>query len=219
MEGERGTTMKILSFLVLTLTLLSVNAYAFQVADSRYEGTYNSVDLNTVQTTFNGIRSRGAGGGAPVGTIVAVPSDAEAKFIEEDPDAWVLCDGREVPSGTALRSYMTHTPNLNGEKRFLQGTTGASSTVAAGLPNIKGYYYTPYYYSPYWNGITTGPFVTPGRNSTDGSRSRLYGSLDGGTGANTLGFDASLANSIYSDEIHTVQPEAYTVRYYIRCNE
>ena len=193
----------LLTSFILTLAL-SVNAYAYQVADSRYEGTYNSIDLNTAQTAFNGIRSRGAGGGAPVGTIVAVPSDAEAKFIEEDPDAWVLCDGREVPSGTALRSYMTHTPNLNGEKRFLQGTTGTSGTIAAGLPNITS-----------WFDIDDN-WDVGGAMYKSGAGKGLEAKYD--WVASRAYFNASRSSPVYGRS-NTVQPEAYTVRYYIRCNE
>ena len=202
-----------LSFLALTLTLLSVNAYAlpaFKVADGQYSGEYNGVDLNTAQTVFNNLSPKGAGGGAPVGTIVAVPSHAEAKFIEEDPDAWVLCDGREVPSGTALRSYMTHTPNLNGEKRFLQGTTGTSGTIAAGLPNITGTHNGALLM--WGNPRATGAFT--GSNYFSG-----WGHGNVMIYRGHLVFNAHNANSIYNDDVHTVQPEAYTVRYYIRCNE
>ena len=192
-----------LSFLILTLTLLSVNAYAFQIADSRYEGDYNDVNLYTAEIKFNGVSARGAGGGAPVGTIVAVPSHAEAKFIEEDPDAWVLCDGREIPSGTALRSYMTYTPNLNGEGRVLQGTNGTSSTVAAGLPNITGEVCL------FNRTLANGAF----RYSRNG-----WVEIAHEQGRSIANFDASRSSPVYGRS-DTVQPEAYTVRYYIRCNE
>lgn len=208
--------------LAACLLALATNAHALQIADGQYAGSYNDIDLGAAQVAFNGLSPKGSGGGVPVGTIVAVPSHLTTKFLENEPEAWLECSDVDT-AGTALATLMTRTPNLNGAnsqpKRFLQGTMGTSGTVEAGLPNIKGYYYTPYYYSPYWNGVTTGPFVKAGTNSTDGSRSRLYGALDGGTGANTLGFNASLANSIYNDDVHTVQPPAYTVRYYIRANE
>jgi len=204
--------MKILSFLVLTLTLLSVNAYAFQVADSQYSGGYNGLDLTAAQTAFNGIRSRGAGGGVPVGTIVAVPSHTVAKFLEQEPEAWLPCNGYTT-HGTELATLMSFTPNLNG--KFLEGSDGSSQEIPAGLPNIKGEYTQSSLYYGYDDGLYTGAFQKKANHN-------VY-ALSNTTGACTYMsgwiFDASRVSSVYRNDISTVQPEAYTVRYYIRCNE
>jgi len=201
--------MKILSFLVLTLALLNGNAFSFQIADGQYQSTkYNNVRLSDYQTAFNGIRSRGAGGGAPVGTIVAVPSYAVAKFLEEDPTAWLPCDGVTSTAGTALATIMTVTPPLNGEGRFLQGTNGTSSTVAAGLPNITG--------KMGGESGLHGYAATSALYAIGGGDGGFWGA---GSGATTFGFDASRSSPVYRNDIDTVQPKAYTVRYYIRCNE
>ena len=67
MEGERGTTMKtLLTSLILTLAL-SVNAYAYQIADAQYDGGYNGLDLNTAETLFNNLSPKGGRGRRTLG--------------------------------------------------------------------------------------------------------------------------------------------------------
>ena len=94
-------------------------------------------------------------------------------------------------------------------ERFLEGLDTPNTYIEAGLPNIKG--------DARWQnncGLTeaggTGPFYN---NLKHFSTALLNVTT---TGSYALGFDASRVSSIYRDDITTVQPPAYTVRYYIR---
>ena len=131
MEEERGTTMKILSFLVLTLTLLSVNAYAFKVADARYDGEYNGVDLNAAQVAFNGITAKGSGGGAPLGAVIIWTQAG----TPEDWENWMECNGaptddekaKLLNSGLCKDKHICSIPDYRG--RFLRGLGGNSAAL------------------------------------------------------------------------------------------
>lgn len=89
--------------------------------------------------------------------------------------------------------------------------TNADTTIAAGLPNIKGNF-TPQF------------TVAQGING-DGAISAPYTSATGGRFGNTavasgwgygFKFNAALYNSIYSDSVTTVQPPAYVVNVWRR---
>lgn len=100
-------------------------------------------------------------------------------------------------------------PNLNG--RVLQGAETAGEYKEAGLPNISGSFDI--------RGWTNGTMV---HNST-GAINIIYQTGDNAYGAQSASalsqedrcsFNASLSNAICGNST-TVQPPAYTVRYYI----
>jgi len=66
---------------------------------------------------------------APIGTISAWVTKPSKEAREEDlvslPDGWLRCDGATIPEPSVWAGQ--HTPNLNGEKRFLRG--GSDSEV------------------------------------------------------------------------------------------
>lgn len=59
---------------------------------------------------------------SPVGSIVAWITKPEQEAEKENsvlPDGWVHCDGKPIPEPSIWAG--AHTPNLNGDKRFLRG--------------------------------------------------------------------------------------------------
>lgn len=95
-------------------------------------------------------------------------------------------------------------PNLNG--RVLQGSNTPNTFISAGLPNITGD--IPCYWAstnPIWN--NTNAFYT----SSKSNNKNYHGTS---TNSDSISFSASRSNSIYGNST-TVQPPAYTVKYYI----
>lgn len=99
-------------------------------------------------------------------------------------------------------------PDLTG--RFLQGSETAGNVVKAGMPNITGS--LPFF-----------TYLNPGETINNGALSGTYINASNPiTGESTLltfynsrlDFNASKSNSIYGNA-NTVQPPAYTVKYYI----
>lgn len=85
-------------------------------------------------------------------------------------------------------------------------TSGAGSTIAAGLPNIKGsIVFDNYYYGLAIN--PEGAFL----GSDSGTKSGSTGMSSNNRNVLKFSFDANKSNSIYSDSITTVQPPAYKV--------
>lgn len=103
-------------------------------------------------------------------------------------------------------------PNLNG--RVLQGAETAGEYKEAGLPNITG----SIGYSRmgvYGTATCKGAFLSYINHLPDGSSYPFMWSQSPNNEAETGGaFDASKSNAIYGNST-TVQPPAYTVRYYI----
>lgn len=105
-------------------------------------------------------------------------------------------------------------PNLNG--RVLQGSSTPNTFIDAGLPNITGYDCMG------WAQVHLGVI----NNSGDCSgaftgeiqiRDGAYGafaSIENARVGRGISFDASRSNAIYGKS-DTVQPPAYTVKYYI----
>lgn len=99
-------------------------------------------------------------------------------------------------------------PDLTG--RFLQGSKAAGNVVEAGLPAITGSFAT-YSYVQQNSSPSNGAISA---NYVNDSSPQFY-NAKGLTFFNTkVIFDASKSNSIYSAST-TVQPPAYTVKYYI----
>ena len=124
----------------------------------------------------------------------------------------LLCDGQTINANDypelvkALGSNVL--PNLNG--RFLQGGSTAGQYVEAGLPELYGSTNALAF-----QGVTTQQGVQIG----DGvfKSIRAYGAsvvTTSGNNSTLLTFRASDGNSVYGAS-NTVQPPAYTVRYYI----
>ncbi len=94
------------------------------------------------------------------------------------------------------------------------GSATPGQIIAPGLPNIKGKAHTSY--DGHWTKTATnltleGCFYLPSDTP------HLSGTTQGMGAYSSYGiaFNAALANSIYGNS-ETVQPPAYTVRYYIR---
>lgn len=149
--------------------------------------------------------SQGSGSGdESIGTIIARPtthftSDSEAK-------KYLYCDGSTFSASLYPKLYNilgTNTlPDLR--SRFLEGHNNPGIYFEAGLPNIFGKIGT----LSNWPG-----YILEGAFGYDGVGSKLR-NVDGDPKMNA-NFDASRCSPIYGRST-TVQPPAYTVRYYIR---
>lgn len=112
-----------------------------------------------------------------------------------------MCNGQTINTDdypelvAALGSNVL--PNLNG--RVLQGAETAGEYKDAGLPNITGDAYIGTWSNP------AGAFC---------AHSTIKTAYLDDEFTNALAFDASRSNAIYGAS-DTVQPPAYTVRYYI----
>jgi len=153
------------------------------------------------------------GGACPIGSIIP--------YLGGDvPYGWLLANGASVLRsqynklfaliGTkfgAVDEAHFNLPNLH--HRFIEGTTLLSevgSYVEAGLPNIKGSTGT----IPYINTLEgTGAFETDmqGQVQATGATNTAYCYLN---------LNASAHNSIYSDSVTTVRPEAFRAYCLIR---
>lgn len=157
------------------------------------------------------------GGGVPVGTIIAWPfNNTPTKGGK-----WLLCDGSSYSSDIYPELYAvsgsTNLPDLR--DRFLQGNSTAGTIVEAGLPNITGIMdnrmetdcIEPLSYADdiRFTGAIYNISVTEGFNTS------IVQNTGGNWGIRAWGFDASKSNPIYGAST-TVQPPAYTVRYYIK---
>lgn len=197
-------------FILVLLLLGAVPASALQIGDGQYAKTYNAQNLSTAQARFNGITTKGAGGGVPVGSIIAWPVATNP----EDMENWLECNGQAISASAypELRSLVgPNVPDLRG--RVLQerdATHAVGEQIAVGLPNITGRFVG-------FSDTYGGRFPT----QSDGA---FYGIYGGGSvraenstyyNSRLLGFDASRSNSIFGSS-NTVQPPAYAVRYLIR---
>ena len=138
----------------------------------------------------------------PVGCVVAWPS---AKAIPSD---FLECNGQPVNSISypALAAIMGNTPDMRDV--FLQGSTNPGNTVAAGLPNISGWFDTYKGNEKQWvdGTLFQGTTTTPSSDTSTGA---------GDTRMDKVEFDASKVNPIYGSS-NTVQPPAYTVKWIIK---
>lgn len=164
-------------------------------------------------------------GGQPLLPIGVVQAFAGTTI----PAGWLLCDGSAVSRTTYANLFAVigttygsgdgsttfNVPNL--VDKFVEGSATSGTKKSAGLPNITGSFM-----------LTTG--VTGGRqyalNPLNQSGAFKRGTSTGpigdfapsstGTTYNATDFDASLSNSIYSDDVTTVQPPALTMQYIIK---
>lgn len=152
----------------------------------------------------------------PVGTILPFAGNTL-------PSGFLWCNGTNITGSeyATLRGVLggaTTTPLLNG--RFLEGTTNslpgnANSTQRfhdAGLPNITATM------TRVCSGSQNDPLSTATGAFTLSSVINLNGYDGGGYGlrAKDLTLDASRSSSVYKDNVTTVQPSSYLVRYIIK---
>ena len=132
-----------------------------------------------------------------------------------------MCHGSSYSSDIYPELYAvsgsTNLPDLR--DRFLQGNSTAGTIVEAGLPNITGIMdnrmetdcIEPLSYADdiRFTGAIYNISVTEGFNTS------IVQNTSGNWGIRAWGFDASKSNPIYGAST-TVQPPAYTVKYYIK---
>jgi microcystin-dependent protein len=152
------------------------------------------------------------GSNIPVGAIIqyAVNGSLPEDFLE--------CDGGALSRTTYAGLYAEigttygagdgtttfNLPNLS-DNRFVEGSTTAGTTHAAGLPNIKGYFGSAWLTNAEYNGAYTLSNVA--NNRTDGTTRN---------GTYKVNMDASLSSAVYNDSISTVQPKSLTLRFIIK---
>ncbi len=147
-------------------------------------------------------------GGEAIGTIVPRPS---ALFSSSSEASYYLyCDGSTFSAATYPKLFAvlgtTTLPDLR--NRFLEGHDTPKTYKEAGLPNITAGVFINWatsvsQYGAAYIHSTTSSFLNNGVTNT------YYYQH------NTV-FDASRCSNIYKNNFNTVQPPAYTVRYYIR---
>lgn len=125
-----------------------------------------------------------------------------------DPKDALECNGSTFSATEYPKLYAilgtTNLPDIR--DRVLWGSDTANQIIEAGLPNITGNLLTCLHSSGYYSGSFylngTGPRT--GNDSSDDFEPTRY-----------VNFKASLSNSIYGASA-TVQPPAYTVRWFIQ---
>lgn len=172
----------------------------------------NNIPLYTTRTLP---LSSGGGSGEAVGTIV--PRLSENFTSTSEASKYLYCDGSNYDISKYPKLYKvlgTNTlPDLR--DRFLQGNDVAGTYLEGGFPNIKGVigaFDTWLLYKGGHRNIGGAFYAGPNLGRLDGE------GISSGGGDNFIDiyFDASKYNSIFRDDVTTVQPPAVTVRYYIR---
>ena len=148
------------------------------------------------------------------------------------PTGWLFCDGSAVSRtdyadlyavigdtyGAGDGSTTFNLPNL--VDKFVEGSATAGTEKTAGLPNIKGEIGFRAFDADNLmtvNGLTPKAFsATQGNGATFGWRIARNDNSSAQQKCDTLYFNASGSNSIYSDGVSTVQPPAVTMRYIIK---
>ncbi len=202
-------------FLFVMLLLASAPAAALQVGDGQYNNIYNNQDLAATQARFNNITTKGAGGGVPVGTIIAWPVATNP----EDMENWLECNGQAVNAAMypELRSVVgPNVPDLRG--LFLRGYGSQSHTQNNG--SIKGNTATTH--ASDYLGFIQGDSIREIEGASreiQGNSGAIFNSGGGGqfhylsccTGATTI-FRASRVTPVTNE----IRPVNMAVRYLIR---
>ena len=154
----------------------------------------------------------GGGGGVPAGTIIAWMFNS----APTEGGTWLLCDGSTYSATVYPKLYAlmqtTALPDLRG--RFLQGSSNAGKFVEAGLPNIEGRLNLACDNLSHVNGFNAGNSIVRLNSSRTNYPTHDPASFTTSARYEWF-FDASRSNAIYGNS-DTVQPLAFTVRYYIK---
>ena len=168
---------------------------------------------SSLLTDFGTVTIVEAATNSSVGEVSAFAKDS-------NPKGYLLCDGRAVSRteyaelfaeigtkyGAGDGKTTFNLPKLT-DGRFIEGSTTAGTYHEAGLPNITGYA----------DGLSIDTnFPSGGALYFDEPNGVGTGSSDGGNGRTY--FDASRSNPIYGKST-TVQPNALTMRYYIKATK
>lgn len=156
----------------------------------------------------------------PAGTVIAYAGSAA-------PEGFIACNGAAVSRETYANLFAAigtlygsgdgattfHLPDLT--DRVVQGSATAGTALAAGLPNITGYFQQPNKDIGMWEiyGSMSGAFSSQGGTAITKALSKFdYTSSGSSVGVN---IDASRSSSIYGKSM-TVQPPALTMIYCIK---
>ena len=182
---------------------VTVNIYKGNEELPRYSLTVPKLDVDV----------QSGSGGVPAGTIIAWGGNGRPTEC----GTWLLCDGSSFTSNAYPKLYMalgsSVLPNLNG--RFLEGSTNDSGVYKeAGLPNITGK-------------IDSGDdnigifgatnIMTSGAFEASVHKKRRDGAAGSQFNPQIFTFDASRCSAVYGKS-DTVQPAAYTVKYFIKAD-
>lgn len=142
--------------------------------------------------------------GMPIGTIAAWPV---AKEIPED---FLECNGQYVSavSHPKLAALMGNTPDMRNV--VLQGSENPGQKIKAGLPNLRGYFYT-------FEGTDSTQTQSDGKLFAENTMTHSSDTAVGGKDdrVKRIEFNAEKSNAIYGAS-DTVQPPAYTVKWIIK---
>ena len=156
----------------------------------------------------------------PIGTVIAFAGNSA-------PAGYLICNGAAISRttyaklfaiigttyGTGNGSTTFNLPNLT--DRVVQGSATAGTALAAGLPNITGYFQQPNKNIGMWEvyGSVSGAFSGQGGTEITARFSKTaYTSTGSAIGIN---IDASRSSAIYGNS-NTVQPPALTMIYCIK---
>ena len=185
------------------ITLSSESDYSTNVKQRTasvkiYKGaeTLPRYTLNVLKTSAE---VQTSGSGVPVGTVIAWPVNTLPATSGEK---WLECNGQSCSAYPALVAVLGKSTVPDYRNRFLEGHATAGTSIAAGLPNIIGTFYT------LKNNSVSGAVYKTGTTGGWSNKSAATDSVQ-------HGFDASRSNAIYGKST-TVQPPAVTVKFLIK---
>ncbi len=160
-----------------------------------------NVEIGSISNPYKRVYTEALMGLYPIGSIYLTIGD-------ENPDDLFGGEWELLPAGYALWTATSTNKNGNG------------NTIAAGLPNIKGSFYS----RPHYSGDNYGgAIITADGKLFSYSRQAYTARTDNGVDESSTAskpdivtLNASSYNSIYSDSITTVQPPAYKIKAYRR---
>ena len=178
-------------------------------------------DTNKLYAKVNG-ETKELGSGVPVGTVIAWASNN----TPTEGGIWLECNGQSCAAYPKLVAVLGKNTVPDYRGRFLQADSVAGKQIEAGLPNITGqvHAFSSYHFissdsshdrHPNYALYTwySGKDYSKNANSQtnfDGDQVKL-----GYVGCPNIGLNASYSSPIYGAS-NTVQPPAYTVRYFIK---
>lgn len=162
------------------------------------------------------------GAGVPVGTVIAWVSTTNPT----KGGVWLECNGQSCAKYPELVALLGKNTVPDMRNRFLEGYETPNQLIEAGLPNISGriisddgaWPYTAFahgYEGQNTNRFAKGCFFVDSYTSVTSIRPQGISGSNQDRADGALAFEASRSNPIYGAS-ETVQPPAYTVRYYIK---